>query len=66
MRQNQRDSSKNFEWSWQLVFFCAMIICAMIICAILSLVFVMQSMNDRVSALERQVQEVRAIALMPK
>lgn len=52
---------KKFEWPWQQVLFFVMVGLA-----ILCLVFVMQGMNSRISSLEDQVREVRALALMPK
>jgi hypothetical protein len=52
---------KKFDWPWQQVLFFVMIGVA-----ILSLVFVMKGMNSRISSLEQEVDEVRALALMPK
>ena len=50
-----------FEWSWQqFIFF------VLIGLAVLSLAFAMKGMVDRMSVLEKQVQEVRALALMPE
>ena len=49
------------EWSWQQVLFFIMVSLA-----ILSLVFVMKGMNSRILSLEQKIEDVRAIALMPK
>lgn len=52
---------KKFEWPWQVVLFAVLVGLA-----VLSLTFVVQGMNDRISSLEQQVKEVRALALMPE
>lgn len=56
-----KDSKKKFEWPWQMVVFCVMLGIAVV-----SLAFVMKGMANRMSTLEQEVQEVRALALMPK
>ena len=56
-----RKDQKKFEWPWQQVLFFVMVGVAF-----LSLVFVMKGMNSRISSLEQQLEEVRAIVPMPK